>query len=128
MPRAVIDHTNVGLSGWADERFLSGLVVGANRAKRWSRLRRAAYFAASPLIPLVLLYRAAPSIQRLLRDRAMPRGALAAIATGAVVRTIGEAAGYLGGITPEAEQRMEDYELHKLRFASRLGGAVEALA
>jgi hypothetical protein len=127
-PRAVIDHTNVEVSGWADERFLSGLVVGANRGKRWSRLRRAFYFAASPLIPFVLLYRAGRPIQILLRHRTMPRGSLAAIVTGAFVRTIGEAAGYLRGITPEAEQRMEEYELYKLRFATKLGGAVEALA
>jgi len=127
-PRAVIDHTNVELSGWADERFLSGLVVGANRGKRWSRLRRVFYFAASPLIPFVLLYRAGRPIQLLLRHRAMPRGSVAAIITGAFVRTIGEAAGYLRGMSPEAEQRMEEYELYKLRFASKPGGAVEALA
>lgn len=127
-PRAVIDHTNVELSGWADERFLSGLVVGANRGRRWSRLRRGLYFAASPLIPFVLLYRAGRPIQLLLRHRAMPRGSVAAIVTGAFVRTLGEAAGYLAGITPEAEHRMEEYELYKLRFATKLGGAVEALA
>jgi len=127
-PRAVIDHANVELSGWADERFLSGVIIGANRGKQWSWLRRAFYFAASPLIPFVLLYRVSRPIKILVRHRVMPRGSVAAIVAGAFVRTAGEAAGYLAGITPQAEQRMEEYELHKLRFASRLGGAVEALA
>ncbi|HEX6574995.1 MAG TPA: hypothetical protein VF042_08475 [Gemmatimonadaceae bacterium] len=127
-PRAHLDHTNVEVSGWADERFLSGLIVGANRRKRWSVPRRAFYFAASPLIPFVLLYRTARPTALLLRDGSMPRGSLAALITGAFVRTAGEAAGYMSGISQEDEQRMEDYELYKLRFASKLRGAVEALA
>lgn len=126
-PRAVIDHTNVETHGWADERFLSGLVVGANRGRRWSRMRRAFYIAASPLIPFVLLYRTSRAVRVLLESGALPRGSLVAIVAGAVVRTIGEAVGYLTGIGPDAEERMEHYELHKLRFASRLEGAVEAL-
>jgi hypothetical protein len=125
-PRAVIDHTNVEADGWADERFLSGQVVGANRGRRWSRARRAFYFAASPLIPFVLLYRTSKAVRVLLKDDMLPRGSLVAIAAGAVVRTIGEAAGYLVGIDAEAEERMENYELHKLRFASQLDGAVKA--
>lgn len=127
-PRAVIDHTNVERNGWADERFLSGLVVGANRSRRWSRPRRAFYFAASPLIPLVLLYRTSKAVRVLLRDESLPRGSLLAIAVGAIVRTVGEAAGYLAGIDTEAEERMEHYEMHKLRFASRLAGAAESFA
>lgn len=91
-------------------------------------MRRAFYFAASPLIPFVLLYRVGRPVRMLLRNRAVPRGTVAAIVTGAIVRTAGEAAGYVSGITPEAEHRMEDYELYKLRFASKLAGAVAALA
>ena len=127
-PRAVIDHTNVESNGWADERFLSGLVVGANRGRRWSKSRRAFYFAASPLIPFVLLYRTSKAVRLLLREGLLPPGSLLAIATGAVVRTVGEAAGYLIGIDAEAEERMEHYEMHKLRFASELAGAVKAFA
>jgi hypothetical protein len=127
-PSAVIDHTNVEASGWVDERFLSGLVVGANRARRWSQARRAFYFFAMPLVPFVLLYRAGSAIRLLLNENKLPRGSLAAIAAGAIIRTIGEAVGYVAGIGPEAEQRMEHYELHKLRFASRLAGAVAVFA
>ena len=127
-PRAVIDHTNVEINGWADERYLSGLVVGANRGRRWSRPRRAFYLAASPLIPFVLLYRTSKAVRLLLREGSLPRGSLLAIAAAAVVRTVGEAAGYAIGIDDEAEDRMEHYELHKLRFATSLTGAVKSFA
>ena len=127
-PAAVIDHTNVEAAGWLDERFLSGLVVGANRASRWSAARRAFYFLAMPLVPLILLYRTSGAIRLLLAQDKLPRGSLAAILAGVIVRTAGEAAGYVAGIGPKAEERMEDYELHKLRYATRLAGAVEAFA
>jgi hypothetical protein len=81
-----------------------------------------------PLVPFVLLYRAGSAIRLLLNENKLPRGSLAAIAAGAIIRTIGEAVGYVAGIGPEAEQRMEHYELHKLRFASRLAGAVAVFA
>jgi len=127
-PSAVIDHTNVEARGWVDERFLSGLVVGANRARRWSSARRAFYFFAMPLVPAVLLYRTAGAVRLLLDEDRLPRGSLVAITAAAIIRTIGEAAGYVAGIAPEAEERMEHYELHKLRFASRLAGAVEVFS
>jgi hypothetical protein len=127
-PKAVIDHTNVESNGWIDERFLSGLVVGANRTRRWSRARRVAYFLASPLIPLVLLNRLRGPLKLLLKKGALPGGSLPALLFAVTVRTIGEAIGYVVGIDKSSEERMEDYELHKLRHASQLAGAVEALA
>jgi hypothetical protein len=127
-PKARIDHTNVESKGWMDERFLSGVVVGADRRRRWSLLRRGVYVAAAPLIPFVLLHRARPAMQVLLKEGALPRGSLTAIAVAVTVRTIGEVLGYIAGLDEDAEHRMENYELHKLRFASRLAGAAAALA
>lgn len=127
-PSAVIDHTNVDGEGWMDERFLSGLVVGANRSRRWSSARRAFYFFAMPLVPVLLLFRTRAAVRLLLDENKLPRWSLVAITAGAIIRTIGEAVGYVAGIQPEAEERMEHYELHKLRFASRLTGAVEVFA
>jgi len=121
-PAAMIDHVNVESRGWADERYLSGLVVGANRGKQWSVQRRMLYLFASPLIPLVLLYRSRRPMKYLLKRRALPAGAIPALVAGAIVRTVGEAVGYARGMTPEAERRMDEYELHKLRYASRLSG------
>ena len=127
-PRARIDHSNVEVGGWADERFLSGRVVGANRSRRWSWMKRGFYLTASPLIPVVLLYRTTPSIRVLIREGSMPSGSIAAIIAGLFIRTLGEAAGYIAGISPEEEQRMENYELHKLKSVRRVRGAAEAFA
>ena len=121
-PQAKISHVNLELRGWRDERFLSGLVVGANRRGRWSRSRRAAYFLASPLIPFVLIYRNLSSLRSLYGRNKLPRGSAAAVIAGSIVRTFGEATGYLRGIPPEAAARMEEYELNKVDYVSRVVG------
>jgi hypothetical protein len=121
-PAAKISHVNLEARGWTDERYLSGLVVGANRGKRWSPARRAAYFLAAPLIPLVLLYRNANSMRSLYRRKQLPLGFAVAIFAGSVIRTAGEAVGYLRGISPEASARMEEYELRKVSYVSRVAG------
>lgn len=117
-PAAKIGHVNLESRGWLDERFLSGLTVGANRRKRWSMPRRIAYFFGSPLIPFVLLYRNIPSLRHLYGSRRLPGGSAVAIVVSAFVRSAGEAVGYLRGLHPDAELRMQDYELNKLRYVS----------
>ena len=119
-PAAKIGHVNLESRGWMDERYLSGLVVGANRARRWSPGRRAFYFLASPLIPLVLLYRNRDSVRHLRAARRLPAGSLVAITAGALVRTFGEAVGYLRGIDAAGEARMEEYELNKVKYVSKV--------
>ena len=119
-PAAKIGHVNLESRGWMDERYLSGLVVGANRARRWSPGRRAFYFLASPLIPLVLLYRNRDSVRHLTAARRLPAGSLVAITAGALVRTFGEAVGYLRGIDAAGEARMEEYELNKVKYVSKV--------
>lgn len=119
-PAARIDHTNLESRGWLDERFLSGLVVGANRGKRWPLARRLAYFAASPLIPFVLLYRNVASMGHLYRSSRLPFGSAAVLVAAAVVRSIGEAVGYLKGLSHGAESRMEEYELNKLAYVENV--------
>jgi hypothetical protein len=37
-----------------------------------------------------------------------------------MVRTFGEAVGYLIGLSPSAEARMEEYELNKVQYVSRV--------
>jgi hypothetical protein len=121
-PDARISHVNLESRGWADERFLSGLVVGANRARRWSPARRAFYFLASPLIPFVLVYRNRDSIRSLLGKGKLPAASLSAVVAGALVRTFGEAIGYLRGISRDDEARMEEYELNKVGYVGRVAG------
>ena len=117
-PRARITHVNLESRGWIDERYLSGLVVGANRKKRFSLSRRIAYFFGSPLIPFVLIYRNAATMRHLYGEKRLPAGTAVAVAAGAVIRSAGEAVGYLFGIRHAAESRMEDYELKKLSYVS----------
>jgi hypothetical protein len=119
-PGAKLSHVNLEARGWVDERFLSGLVVGANRAKRWSPARRAVYFFASPLIPFVLLYRNKHSLKNLYGRSRLPSGSAAAVIAGSLVRTIGEAVGYLRGIGADQQARMEEYELNKVSYVERV--------
>ena len=111
---------NLEARGWTHERYLSGLVVGANRSRRWSPPRRAFYFLASPLIPFVLIYRNRSSLQRLYSSKGLPWGSAAAVVAGSLVRTFGEAVGYLHGISPDAEATMEEYELNKVAYVDVL--------
>ncbi len=119
-PRARMIHVNLESRGWADERYLSGLVVGANRGKRWSWTRRITYCLASPLIPFVLLYRNGTSLRHLYGNGVLPAGTAGALVAGSVVRTFGEAVGYLTGLSPETESRMEEYELNKVSYVKRV--------
>jgi len=41
-----------------------------------------------------------------------------ALVAGAVVRTAGEVVGYLAGARVADEQRMEEYELHKMKYTA----------
>ncbi len=118
-PAARISHVNVGHRGWTDERYLSGLMVGSHRKAMWSRGKRLLYVCASPLIPAVILSRIAQPVLVLGRRGVLPRGTVPALLAGAIVRTIGEVVGYLVGASRSAEVRMQQYELHKLRYLAR---------
>jgi hypothetical protein len=118
-PAARISHVNVGRRGWTDERYLSGLMVGSHRKAMWSRRRRLLYVCASPLIPAVILSRIAQPVRLFGNQGALPRGTIPALVVGAIVRTIGEVVGYLVGANRAAESRMEEYELHKLRYVAQ---------
>lgn len=117
-PAARIDHLNVTRTGpWLRERFLGGQLIGAQRSTRWGWPRRLLYAAAAPLIPLVILRRLWPGIARARRAHRLPAGTLPAIVAGAAVAAAGEAVGYLGGVSRAAELQMNEYELHKVRYA-----------
>lgn len=115
-PRARIGHTNVARNGWIDERYLAGLLIGANRRGMWSPAKRFLYVCASPIIPAVILSRIARSVGLLTRRGTLPAGSIPALLVGAIVRTAGEVVGYIRGAAPAATARMEEYELHKLSY------------
>lgn len=116
-PDAPLDHANVSTPGaWSHERFLSGLMIAANRNARWPRGRRLVYAMASPLIPLVLLRRLWGPWQAARAHVPLPRGTSLALVAGVLLRVAGEATGYLLGVSARQEGQMEEYELHKLKY------------
>lgn len=118
-PRARLAHANVErFRDWIEQRFILGVLVAASRRKRWTALKRLVYVAGSPLIPLVILYRLRSTVRSLLAQRTLPLRAVPALALGTVVRSAGEAIGYLRGAKPHHQPRMDEYEIHKLSFTS----------
>ena len=116
VPSAVIGHANLSQARrWFDQRYLAGLLVGESRRRRWSLGKRLAYAAASPLIPAVIIARLRPAISAGTRE-GMSWTTIPALLVGAVFRTIGEVVAYTRGASSTSQDRMDEYELHKLDF------------
>jgi hypothetical protein len=102
------------------EKFWQGALLGMHRSARWSTLRRLFYFVASPLIPIVLF-------ERVLRDArhwpsdTLPRSAIPGVLIAALAKAAGEFIGYAGVKLPAAATRMQDFEIHKMQYAGRVG-------
>ena len=119
-PGARIDHLNCARWGpWLGERYLGGRLLGGRRAARWSWPRRLVYLLGSPLIPALLVMRLRPVLAAARRAGLLPPGTLAALFAGGIVSAAGEMVSYLLGPSPDAEPRMTEYELHKVRYAAR---------
>lgn len=122
VPEARLDHVNVTRLGpWTEERYLAGMMVAQNRVPRWSVGRRLAYALATPLVVAVVLSRTARPVRALWGTGVLPRGTLLSLVAGTTVRAVGETLGYLFGPKPSHESRMEEYELHKLKYAVEPG-------
>lgn len=119
-PAARIDHLNVARwAPWATERLHAGLVIAGRRAARWSALRRLVYFCGSPLLPLVFLSRAREGVGLMYREGRLPFGTFAALVIGTVISAAGEMIGYARGTPGDADEKMLEMEVHKVRYASR---------
>jgi hypothetical protein len=99
-------------------RFCAGALIGAQRARRWTWMRRLMYIVGSPLIPAVLVWRARSNIRFCAPGQRLPLGTTLGISVGALTKTIGEVLGYLGLTPRSAEHGLTDAEPHKLRYAS----------
>jgi hypothetical protein len=119
-PDARMRHLNVTvLRTWLDERYVVGRLYGADRARGWSRARRAGYVAASPLLPLSQL-RTVLRATGLRRFRELPPLTLPAMLLGSAVSVAGEVVSYAGGPpAPDVIGRIDDYEIHRLDYAAR---------
>jgi hypothetical protein len=120
-PAAKIDHLNVArFVDMLRENFFEGLLVADSRARRWSWRRRLAYFLASPLVPVVLVWRVMGLWRRTDVAVGLPSGTLPLIVVAAVVKGVGEALGCLVGAPRMAVTGMHEIEVHKVRFAGRV--------
>jgi hypothetical protein len=120
-PAARTQHMNV--SGFASTIGLNlqrGRILAALRAERegWGRTRRLLQASAFPLFPLLQLRHLWPTIGRVGVPSAMlPRVFLALLMVLAVL-AVGEAIGLAAGMD-DAIDKMEDFELHRLKHVSR---------
>ncbi|HZR94670.1 MAG TPA: hypothetical protein VFA56_03185 [Gaiellaceae bacterium] len=106
-PSARVDHLNISRRlPWIRDSFLAGRVLATMRIDRWSPARRAVYFAGSPLIPFVLLWR----LREHLRSQPRLPLALAAVAT---AMAAGEMSGYAAPAGDAERRRMVDNELRR---------------
>jgi len=115
---AVSSHVNVSkFSAFVKLEFMGQRLFGALRARSlaWSWPRRLFYAAASPLIPLVRLARAAGDVRRVGRDHDLGVGIYPIMGLAMIAGAAGEALGYLFGGGGVASQRI-DLELNRYAY------------
>lgn len=121
-PGARMYHVNVSRPlRWVGERVLLGRVQAAWRSRDWGPGRRALYALGSPLIPAVVLSRGRSGVRRALADPAVPRRTGPAVLAGVVLKSLGEAVGFVAGSTEAHRERAEEYEIHKVSRNTRRG-------
>jgi hypothetical protein len=118
-PAARLFHVNIAEPGtWIDERILTGHLVATHRTRIWGTGRRLLYLMATPLIAVELFRRVLPGCWRTIQRQQLSPMLLAWVLAGMVLRAWGEFLGYLGVPALAGEQRMLQYELHKLDHAA----------
>ncbi len=98
-------------------RFFAGLLIGWQRGRRWTMLRRVMYVTASPLVVLVLTWRIRSIVRFGAAGQTLPAATMPIVALGAMAKVLGEVIGYLGFKPVAAEKRLTEIELHKARYA-----------
>lgn len=118
-PTAGIQHVNVDrIQHWARERYLSGVLIGGNRSRKWTWSRRLLYACASPLIPFVVLARVQRGVREVSRREHLPIGTIPALVGGAILKVAGEVRGYVFGSRHDHDAGMTAFEVKKLAFNS----------
>jgi hypothetical protein len=117
-PRAQATHTNFALAAsWYPVQFYAGRAFGASRARPWSVAKRLLYFAASPLIPVVRLWRCLRELAKPGRPVELIPRILPALCLGLAIDGFGQMMGYLLG-AGNAVERMSQYEFHRFRHVT----------
>ena len=97
------------------EHFHIGRLLAATRRRRWSVGRRLAYVLASPLIPLVRLYRILGMIRKNELQKDLLPGIVPPLLAGLLASAAGECAGYATGIGRAAEESV-DLDMNRWRY------------
>jgi hypothetical protein len=122
-PRARVHHVNFSLLRPSIQlRFWCGRLFAANRARGWGLAKRAAYFAASPLIPAVRTIRAVRTLWRVRKATGRPKRwpvLIPTIAALLIVDGLGEAFGYALGPGSSMDRISRWGEFHRERFVRR---------
>ncbi len=114
-PEARTAHTNFALlSSWVPVQFYAGRVFGASRAAAWPIAKRLLYFAASPLIPAVRLFRCLRELAKPGRPSRRIPAMLPLLALGLALDGLGQMTGYLFG-AGDAVERVAAYEFHRFQ-------------
>ncbi|HUP19079.1 MAG TPA: hypothetical protein VM778_03900 [Gemmatimonadota bacterium] len=115
-PAAIVEHLNGSTRASLKPRYGIGRMRGADRGERWPASRRAVYVFGAPLIPAVLFWRLRASLGLLRKRTRLPRGTLPAVAGVLAIAACGEMVGYAMGAAPGIGEKVDDFEIHKLRF------------
>jgi hypothetical protein len=111
-PGARVEHLNFSRQlGWVRGSFLAGRVLATIRIRQWSLPRRLAYFAGSPLIPLIQGWRLRRIWTQLRHDLAVPASTLPAFVAVCSAMAAGEMLGYVAPAGERGLRRMTDNEL-----------------
>jgi hypothetical protein len=114
-PAARTAHTNFALlSSWLPVQFFGGRVFGGSRAAAWPVAKRLVYFAASPLIPAVRLFRCLRELAKPGRPARRIPAMLPLLALGLALDGLGQMTGYLFGLG-DSVARVAAYEFHRFQ-------------
>ena len=118
-PAAHTAHTNFGFwSSWLPVMFLNGRAFADTRSAEWSLVRRLAFVAASPAIPLVRLARTLGHARRLGRGAPFLARIVPTLTIGLVLDGIGQMAGYAFG-AGDTHARLAAYEWHRMKHTKQ---------
>lgn len=121
-PRACVDHLNISRRlHWVRDCFLVGRVLATTRIERWPALQRLVYFAGSPLIPLVLLWRLRRIWPQVREHTRAPLATVPAFFAVSAAMAAGEMSGYVVPAGPTELRRMTDNEINRELYLSRDG-------
>jgi hypothetical protein len=116
-PAARITHINIDQPfACIREKYLAGILIGAQRARHWPWWRRLAYAGGSAFIPLVLIRRMLPGMRQATRAQRRPTGTFPLIVLLTYAKALGELVGYVGLGSPAHEVAMDLYEIRKLDY------------